>query len=954
VTSFAVGSLVRARDREWVVLPDSSDDLLVLRPLGGGEDDVAGVLPAVEAVEPATFPPPTLDDIGDATSARLLRSALRLGFRSSGGPFRSFASLAVTPRTYQLVPLLMALRMPTVRLLIADDVGIGKTIESGLIAAELLAQGDVQRLAVLCSPQLAPQWQSELRTKFGIDAAVVLPSTVTRLERGLLMNQSLFDRYPLVIVSTDFIKSSRRRDDFVRACPELVIVDEAHTCVDAGGTGRRASQQRHVLLQALAADRERHLILVTATPHSGKEEAFRSLLSLLDLALSSLPPDLSGDARRRDRELLARHYVQRRRADIRDYLDEDTPFPDRETSEVTYTLDPDYRRLFDKVLAYARETVRDESVGTTRQRVRWWSALALLRSIASSPAAAAATLRNRARNADAVTPDEADELGRASVLDLADDEAAESVDTPPGAEPEGDDTDAARLRRRLSGLAAEADLLTGETDRKLTTAVTMIRRLLADGYHPIVFCRYIPTADYVAQALRRALGAGVAVEAVTGTLPPDERELRIDDLGRHDGHRVLVATDCLSEGVNLQDHFTAVVHYDLAWNPTRHEQREGRVDRFGQPARTVRAITYYGVDNGIDGIVLDVLLRKHAAIRSSTGVSVPVPADSNAVVEAVMEGVVLRRGEPVEQLTLELDGLGVRRRDDLFAEWESAAAREKQSRTLFAQYGIRPQEVAAELAEVRSALGDREEAAAFTRGALTALRSTVSPTSDGFTATTALLPAGLRDALPAGRLEPMAFRSDLPVPAGTQLLARTDPAVEAVARYVLDAALDPLVPAEQRPARRCGVMYTAAVAERTTLLLVRFRFHLELPAATGVRRTVAEEARVLAYCGPASDPRWLLDADVDRLLGAQPGANVPPDLAGRFLARALDGVPQLGPALDAAADRLAGELLASHRRVREAAGSTGQLVRRGLRVSAQKPVDLLGVYVHLPLPSALS
>ena len=103
-----------------------------------------------------------------------------------------------------------------------------------------------------------------------------------------------------------------------------------------------------------------------------------------------------------------------------------------------------------------------------------------------------------------------------------------------------------------------------------------------------------------------------------------------------------MATDCLSEGVNLQEHFQAVVHYDLAWNPTRHEQREGRVDRFGQRYREVRAVTIYGADNGIDGIVLDVLLRKHEQIRKALGISVPVPDRSDDVVEAILEGLLLR------------------------------------------------------------------------------------------------------------------------------------------------------------------------------------------------------------------------------------------------------------------------------------------------------------------------
>src|SRR3954466_1181109 len=181
-TTHAVGSLVRARGREWVVLPGTTPEFLLLQPLGGGADDVVGVFPD-EGVEPATFPPPSVADLGDSASTGLLRTALRVGFSSGAGPFRSLAGISVSPRSYQYVPLLMALRQDTVRLLIADDVGIGKTIEAGLIAAELLAQGDARGLVVLCSPALAEQWRAELHGKFGMDARLVLPATIGRLER---------------------------------------------------------------------------------------------------------------------------------------------------------------------------------------------------------------------------------------------------------------------------------------------------------------------------------------------------------------------------------------------------------------------------------------------------------------------------------------------------------------------------------------------------------------------------------------------------------------------------------------------------------------------------------------------------------------------------------------------------------------------------------------------------
>lgn len=278
--SFAPGALVRAREREWVVLPESKDDLLVLRPLGGSDAEVAGIYLPLEKVESATFPPPSIEHLGDHSSCRLLRDAVRLGFRSSAGPFRSFAQLAVEPRPYQLVPLLMALKQDPVRLLIADDVGIGKTVEAGLIAREMLDRGEVKGMAVLCPPHLAEQWQVELRDKFHIETELVLASTATRLERNLGVGESLFEHYRNVVVSMDFIKGDRRRDDFLRTCPELVIVDEAHTCAYDGSTNANR-HQRHQLLKGLAKGEGRHLVLVTATPHSGKEGAFRSLLGLL-------------------------------------------------------------------------------------------------------------------------------------------------------------------------------------------------------------------------------------------------------------------------------------------------------------------------------------------------------------------------------------------------------------------------------------------------------------------------------------------------------------------------------------------------------------------------------------------------------------------------------------------------------------------------------------------------
>lgn len=971
--TFSAGSLVKARGREWVVLPESEPDLLVLRPLGGSDDDIAAVFP-FEPVEEARFTPPEPSDLGDQRAAGLLRTALRVGFRSGAGPFRSLAGIAVEPRAYQLVPLLMALRQKTVRMLISDDVGIGKTIEAALVASELLAQGEASGLAVLCSPALAEQWQQELRGKFGIDAELVLSSTVSRLERGLDLGQSLFDRYPNVIVSTDFIKSPRHRDDFVRHCPDLVIVDEAHTCVAADETSASAqSQLRYELLRRVAEDAERHLLLVTATPHSGKESAFRNLLGLVKPELAQV--NLESEAGRKQ---LAQYFVARKRADVRQYLTKEdgladdslaerTAFPsDRYFKDETYKLSPDYRALLDDAIAYASERVEEAGgQGKREARIAWWSAIALLRSLVSSPAAAAQTLTTRSAAAIAASAEEADKLGAPLNSDAADSDAMEGMDVAPGAE-----TDEGSVKSRLTELAERAAQLEGpENDLKLKALIKHLKALLADGYNPIVFCRYIPTAKYLAEQLandpeakkRGPLGAKTVVKAVTGELSPQQRIERIEALATEAGedaaaHRVLIATDCLSEGVNLQHYFDAVVHYDLAWNPTRHDQREGRVDRYGQRRDEVRVITLYGDDNGIDGKVLEVLIKKHRQIKKDLGISVSIPDElSTGVTDAIVEWLLMRNRENDDAL-FGADAFKVSKAK-LENDWNSAADRERQSRSRFAQRSIHPEEVAREVASIREALGGADEIRTFVRESLGALNAVLrdNGASDDFTAQVGGTPAGLRDALaPTVGAEviekdrEIPFRSDPAVARGEAALVRTDPVVGALASHVLNAALDTQAEGT-RPARRCGVITTDAVSTRTTLLLVRYRFHLTLPSRSGERQLVAEDARLLAFEGAPKNAVWLTPEQAAGLLEATASENTDPHFGERTMTRILSQLPDVNGHVETYGDDLAAELDAAHRRVRAASGE----IVRGLSVTAQKPADILGAYVYLPAAASV-
>lgn len=932
------GTLVRSRGREWLVLPESTEEVLMVRPLGGLDEEIVGILPSIEPVESATFPFPSRQDVGDFTSCNLLREAARLSTRAAAGPFRSFARIAVEPRPYQLVPLMMALRMDPVRLLIADDVGIGKTIEAGLIARELLDRGEIHRLAVLCPPHLAEQWQKELEEKFHIEAELVLSSTIQRLERNLPIGVSVFERHKFVVVSTDFVKSERRAADFERNCPEFVIVDEAHGCTVAGGVGR-GRQQRFDLIRRIAARSDRHVLLVTATPHSGNENAFRSLLGLLNEEFFDLPADLGRKEAEGVRRRLARYLVQRRRGDIRHYLETDTAFPERKDREETYLFGAEHKKLFDDIFQFVREFVSDPATSERHRRVRYWSALALLRCVSSSPAAAAATLRSRAA-VDEADPGEVDEVGRRTVLDQDDVDEVAVLDFSPGSDSEGETE---TVRRKLLAFARRAEALTPELDNKLQKAVSKAKSLIQDGFQPIVFCRFVDTADYVARHLREQLPARVRVESVTGLLPPADREARIAALVEGGGSYVLVCTDCLSEGVNLQEHFNAVLHYDLCWNPTRHEQREGRVDRFGQDKEEVRVITYYGEDNPIDGVILDVLIKKHKRIKSELGVTVAVPGTSEQIAETLFQGALFREKTAANpaQLTFSFFDEIEPTKKALHADWENARDKEKASRSRFAQHTLDKDAVAAELKSVRQAIGRNEDVADFFRAAMQAAkvpveersRSTLVHVSDE-------TPRALRQAM--GQDGTFAGRFDLPLEKNETYLGRTSPVVEGLAGWVLDEALDPVGRSEGSVASRCGVISTSSVPVRTVLLLARFRYHLHITGAAG-ETILCEEIVPLAYRGNAASPQWLNVEESETLLSARPERNLVATAIDQQVGLLIDSFLAIQQGLEPIAGERAAAQLESHERVREAARTKGRVT-----VEPVLPVDILGAYVMLP------
>jgi superfamily II DNA or RNA helicase len=916
--TYSPGSLVRARGREWIVLTGSDGETLRVRPVSGSEEDQTLIHVALEAepVTEATFPRPDPRQKAGHDAALLLRDALLLSLRRGAGPFRGFGQIAVEPRAYQLVPMLMALKLDPVRLLIADDVGIGKTIEAALIARELLDRGDIERLAVLCPPHLVDQWVGELEARFHIHPVAVTAASANRLERSLPPSESIFTACPHTVVSLDYIKSERRRAEFLRACPEFVIVDEAHTCA-ATGQGRH---QRYELLKGLTESPTRHLVMLTATPHSGDEAAFFRLLGLLDRDFAKLA-DASGPERDSLRDRLSLHFVQRRRPDIAEWK-EGNLFPRRETKELTYKLTGAWEKFFDAVLDYCAAVVESAGGDERRQRLNFWGTLALMRCVASSPAAAVQALRTRA----GIEEDEDVDALESRVFDGAADTLPDDDVEPPA----GTDDPA------LNDLIAQAERLAGQSgDPKLKVLTDHLSELVADGFNPVVFCRYIATAHYLGRQLEGKF-KNVTVSVVTGELTAEERKERVDLLGDAE-RRVLVATDCLSEGINLQEHFDAVVHYDLSWNPTRHEQREGRVDRFGQERPVVRATLMYGANNPVDGAVLDVILRKAAKIREELGVPVPVPDDGVVLTQVLLKAVLLKRrgGDAANMKQLQL-----------FDEsWKDAAEKAKKNRTVFAQRRLKPEDVLPEWNKSLAAVGGREDVRRFAGRALARLGSGLEALRRGFKAPLGALPDDVRERLESeGLVGSILVDFSYPPAPRCRSVQRSHPLVSVLAETLLERTLGSSVEeAENDPGvlGRVGCWTAADVSGRTVVALLRLRHQLVSQRSGKTSTLLVEEATALAWTGSSSTP--LEGAEALALLAPPPTLDPPSHVRERVVQQAFAHLEARHSELDAFAERRAQALLADHRRVREAADARGSY-----SVKALLPADIIGLFVLLP------
>jgi len=949
------GKLVKFRGRRCVVQPSTDNEIIILKPLGGSDDEIITVfepvLQAFDKLEDDQFELPDKGDLDNFLSAKLLYDAAKLSFRQVSGPFRCMGKLSFRPRSYQLVPLIMALNQPVTRLLIADDVGVGKTIEAILILRELLERGAIKSFAVLCPPHLCEQWQQELADKLDIEAVIIRSSTVAALERKIVGDDTLnvFNYYPCQVVSIDYVKNgSAKMPAFLKDVPDLVIVDEAHTCTKNLDFKKVSqSQQRYELLEKVAKNEKQNLILLTATPHSGKDGEFKSLLGLVNAAFEKYDFSnlLVGEKRK-----VAEHFIQRKRANILKWLDEENPFPKRTTEELPYTLSAssDYYNLYLEVLKFARG-INTEGVTANKARIKYFAALSLLRGVMSSPMAGFEMLQKRKSKITDNGEFTDDEVKDNPIVEKWDEQSdSEQIEIIEKAElSDGEWSTLNRLSQKAAGL------LNIEKDEKVKRALEQIKLWIGKGQSPIVFCRFIATAQYVAKILKEHLPKDVNVRAITSELSDEERREKIDEMGKSQ-KRILVATDCLSEGINLQDKFNAILHYDLPWNPNRLEQREGRVDRFGQlgwidkngqSQNTIDVKVLFGEDNPIDVVVLKIIIAKIQRIQNTSGVSIALADDNRSVMDKVLKEVLLNPENAQKRFsqqlrldfgpTKELDALDV----EITNEIEAAREKAEKIRSIFAHESVMPEDVKNDLQEVDEAIGDVATLEGFVLAASKLLGAGFDPVQGGYIFKKINMDDWLAASLGQGDKIHISFLS--PTPHGFRYIGRNHRFVEQLCHRIIANSLDK----ERRgqKAARAAVFRTDAVSTQTTL--VQFRVRNVIREVSKQHEMVSEEMFLWGYEQTLEGINALDINQCKTLLHTSSALDISAERQEIIFDKELQHFKDLHPDFIQVVTKRSDDLVKAHTRFAKYIGA-----KRFEAVIPVMPPDILGVYVLIPNP----
>ena len=516
---------------------------------------------------------------------------------------------------YQLAPPLRLLAKPRPSLLVADDVGLGKTIEAGLAMLELMARGRAKRVIVVTPPGLLLQWQEELQEKFGLKFIILENAAgVARVQTTLPAGVNVWDALPRVLTSIDFLKKEAVQRRALRKKWDLIIVDEAHALAESGTPQNPYRTQRTRLGHALR-ESARGLVLLTSTPHNGYPHSFRSLLELVEPTAATLHGPLESVRTRVEKSMVRRMKAQIKRP--RPDGGEEDVFPPRRVLGLKVETSQASLSLLEKVASYCANTARaargeeeGELVAFAMQVVKK-RALSSRRALSNTLEHRLEALRRETAREEPLPPAEL----RDFQADLPMNEAA-----------------AERLARRLlrSAIPKEEKRRQNEIralnsirrllqslpapDPKIAALIDELRQVFSQepGEKVIIFTEYRDTLE----AIREALDADPDLKGLyvilRGGLSSRQRA-RVQDAFEQKNIRILLATDAASEGLNLQRSCRRIIHIELPWNPNRLEQRNGRVDRYGQTRPPEIRYLYYPDSPEED--VLDRLVQKIERMR---------------------------------------------------------------------------------------------------------------------------------------------------------------------------------------------------------------------------------------------------------------------------------------------------------------------------------------------------
>lgn len=616
--SFEIGQRVRARDVVWQVLDARSYDgftSVALRSLTKPPVERTLIHP-IDRLE--ILPPPDLRwELALPRRWSLLLDAHRLSAAHRRRDLLSLGRTKLVVEQYQLLPVMQVMSAPRQRMMLADDVGLGKTVQAGLVMAELIARGRGDRVLIVTPAALVGQWRDEMRDKFELDFEIFDAESIDELTRRLPAGANPWHYRNRVLTSLDYAKQDRVWRVLKAVKWDLIIFDEAHYLAESGSLAHPVRTDRSRFAAGLAELTD-SLLLLTATPHNGYDYSFWSLLCLLDPLRFPTPDELSRDG---VKELVAR----RTKRGIRN-RDGSPRFKDRHVDEVRMDMgDPLFaaeKRLYDAVTRYTRrEWKRARSKGGAEELAVGFAMTVLKKRAVSSIGALQASLRNRLENlsSDVMAPDVRRGLFASyqAGLPLNEDQSArvEGQVLAVPAEPGVDALD--RERRTLQGLLRQAEAIAGAGDHKAARLCEALDALMAEepDRKVIVFTEYRDTLDYL-EAYLSERGYGDILITMHGALDRHGREARVEQFNRP-GRALLLATDAASEGLNLQFHCYTVIHYELPWNPNRLEQRNGRVDRWGQPHEV--EIYNMVLAGTVEDDILARLIKKIERIRERLG-----------------------------------------------------------------------------------------------------------------------------------------------------------------------------------------------------------------------------------------------------------------------------------------------------------------------------------------------